>query len=192
MDGEVVGWTARFNPGSTRGLRCAKGPLPSVDGMNIAQVLLIAVIVVLLIGRRFVGQPLRAQSWLIPVGLTVWAGYQLVDQHLTAGDLGFLLVSAVLGLASGAARGVTVHLYPREGVLWMRYRWLTAAVWIASIALRVGLVVGGHLAGVKLSSGSTILLTLGISLIAEVAVVGARAARTGVPIAARQRAVLGG
>jgi hypothetical protein len=159
--------------------------------MNIAQVLLIAAIVVLVIGRRFVGQPLRAQSWLIPVGLTVWAGYQLVDQHLTAGDIGFLLVSAVLGLASGAARGLTVHLYPRDGHLWMRYRWLTAVVWIASIALRVGLVLGGQLAGVKLSSGSTILLTLGISLIAEVAVVGARAARTGVPIAPRQRAVLG-
>jgi hypothetical protein len=159
--------------------------------MDIAQGLPIAVIVVLVIGRRFVGQPLRAQSWLIPVGLTAWAGYQIVDQHLTAGDIGFLLICAVLGVASGAARGLTVHLYPRDGHLWMRYRWLTALVWVASIALRVGLVVGGHLAGVTLSSGSTILLTLGVSLVAEVAVVGARAARTGVPIAARQRAVLG-
>jgi hypothetical protein len=181
----------RFNPGSTLGLRSASAPLPSVDAMNIAQALLIAVLVVLVIGRRFAGQPLRAQSLLIPVGLTVWAGYQLRGAHLTVNDIGFLLISVVLGLASGAARGITVHLYPRDGHLWMRYRWLTAVVWLASIALRVGLVVGAHLAGVGLSSGSTIMLTLGVSLIAEVAVVGARAARTGIPFAPRQRAVVG-
>jgi hypothetical protein len=160
--------------------------------MNAAQLVLIAAIVVLLIGRRFVGQPLRAQSLLIPVGLTAWAGYQLAGQHMTGADLGFLLICAVLGLASGAARGVTVHLYPREGHLWMRYGWLTAAVWVASIALRVGLVAGAHLAGVGLSSGSTILLTFGVSLIAEAGVVGARAARTGLPYAPGRRAMATG
>ena len=159
--------------------------------MNIAQVLLIAALVVLVISRRFAGQPLRAQSLLIPVGLTVWAGYRLVGVHLTGTDIGFLLISGVLGLASGAARAVTVHLYPRDGHLWMRYGWLTAAVWLASIVLRVGLVAGGHLAGVGLSSGSTILLTLGVSLVAEAALVGYRAARTGIPYAASQRTLLG-
>ena len=159
--------------------------------MNIARLLLIAAVVVLLIGRRFAGQPLRAQSLLIPVGLTAWAGYQLVGQHLTAVDIGFLLISAVLGLASGAARGITVRLYPRDGHLWMRYRWLTAVVWLASIALRIGLVAGGHLAGVGLSSASSIIFTLGVSLVAEVALVGYRASRTGIPYAAGQRAVVG-
>jgi hypothetical protein len=160
--------------------------------MNAAQLVLIAAVVVLLIGRRFVGQPLRAQSLLIPVGLTAWAGYQLAGQHASAADLGFLLICAVLGLASGAARGVTVHLYPRDGHLWMRYGWLTAVVWVATIALRVGLVAGAHLAGVGLSSGPTIMLTLGVSLIAEAAVVGARAARTGLPYAPGRRAMATG
>ena len=159
--------------------------------MHIPQLLLIAVVVVLVIGRRFVGQPLRAQSLLIPVGLTAWAGYQLVDQHLTGTDIGFLLICAVLGLASGSARAVTVLLYPRDGHLWMRYGWLTAAVWLASIALRIGLVAGGHLAGVGLSSASSTMFTLGVSLLAEVALVGYRAARTGIPYAARQRTLLG-
>jgi hypothetical protein len=160
--------------------------------MNAVRVVLIAAVVLFVIGRRFAGQPLRAQSLLIPVGLTVWAGYQLVGQHLTATDTGFLLISAILGLASGAARGLTVHLYSRDGHLWLRYRWLTAAVWIASIALRVGLVAAGHLVGVGLSASSTTLFTLGVSLVAEAGVVGARAARTGVPFAPRDRAVTGG
>jgi hypothetical protein len=159
--------------------------------MNIAQLVLIAALVVLLIGRRFAGQPLRAQSLVIPVGLTVWGGYQLAGQHVTATDIGFLLGCAVLGVASGAARGVTVRLYPRDGHLWMRYRWLTLVVWAASIVLRIGLVAGGHLIGVRLSSSSTILLTFGISLIAEAGVIAARAARTGLPYAPGQRSLAG-
>lgn len=178
-----------FNPGSTRGLRCAGAALPSVVAMNAIQLVLIAAVIVLVIGRRFAGQPLRAQSLVIPVGLTAWAGYQLAGVHLTGADIGFLLISVVLGLGSGAARGITVHLYSRDGHLWMRYRWLTAVVWVASIALRVGLVAGGHLTGVGLSASSTILLTLGVSLIAEAGVVGARAAHTGVPYAPGGRAV---
>jgi hypothetical protein len=162
--------------------------------MNALQPVLIVAIVILVIGRRFMGQPLRAQSLLIPVGLTAWAGYQLVGghQHLTGTDIGFLLVCALLGAASGAGRGITVRLYPRDGHLWMRYGWLTAAVWVASIALRAGLVIGGHLAGIGLSTTPTTLLTLGVSLIAEVLVIGARATRTGLPYAAGRRSPVAG
>lgn len=183
---------ARFHPGSTRGLRYPAGPLPSVDGMNAAQILLIVAIVVLVIGRRFMGQPLRGQSLLLPVGVTAWGGYQLAGQHhLTGTEIGFLLLCALLGAASGAGRGITVRLYPREGHLWMRYTWLTAVVWIASIALRAGLVIGGHLAGIGLNTTSTTVLTLGVSLIAEVLVVGARATRTGLPYAPGRRSMAG-
>jgi len=161
--------------------------------MNPVQLVVIVAIVILVIGRRFMGQPLRSRSLLIPVGLTAWAAYQLAGQHhLTGTDVGFVLAGAVLGAASGSGRGVTVRLYPRDGHLWMRYGWLTAAVWAASIALRAGLAVGGHLAGVGLNTTSTTLFTLGISLIAEAFVVGARAARTGLPYAPGRRSTVGG
>jgi hypothetical protein len=161
--------------------------------MNALQLVLIVAIVILVIGRRFMGQPLRAQSLLIPVGLTAWAGYQLINQHhVTGTDIGFLLACALLGAASGAGRGVTVRLYPRDGHLWMRYGWLTAAVWVATIAVRAGLVIGGHLAGIGLSTTPTTVFTLGVSLVAEVLVVGARAARTGLPYAPGRRSTVGG
>jgi len=137
------------------------------------------------------GQPLRAQSLLIPVGVTAWAGYQLIGAHLTGTDIGFLLVCALLGAASGAGRGITVRLYPRDGHLWMRYGWLTATVWAATIALRAGLVIGGHLAGIGLSATPVTVFTLGVSLVAEVLVVGARATRTGLPYAPGRRSTVG-
>jgi hypothetical protein len=159
--------------------------------MNAIQLGLIVAVVVLVIGRRFMGQPLRAQSLLIPVGVTAWAGYRLIGEHLTGTDIGFLLVCALLGAASGAGRGITVRLYPRDGHLWMRYGWLTAAVWAATIALRAGLVIGGHLAGIGLSTTPVTVFTLGVSLVAEVLVVGARATRTGLPYAPGRRSTVG-
>jgi hypothetical protein len=159
--------------------------------MNAFQLVLIVAIVILVIGRRFMGQPLRAQSLLLPVGVAAWAVYQLAGTHLTGTDIGFLLVCGLLGAASGAGRGVTVRLYPRNGHLWMRYTWLTAAVWVGTIALRAGLVIGGHFAGIGLSTTPTTVFTLGVSLIVEVLVVGARATRTGLPYAPGRRATVG-
>jgi hypothetical protein len=160
---------------------------------NYAALVLIPVVIVFVIGRRFAGQPLRSQTPIIPVALTVWAGYNLVKVHLTAIDLGFIAVCLVLGVISGLARGVTVHLYPRDGHLWTRYRWTTAVIWVATIALRVGLVAVGHVAGVGLNETWPTVLTLGVSLVVEAVVVGLRAARTGVPLApGRRAAVIGG
>ena len=73
----------------------------------------------------------------------------------------------------------------RDGQLWQRYRWSTLAVWIAAIALRAGLVVGGRLADVHVATKSLVLV-LGISLVAESALVGWRAAHTGALLAANR------
>jgi hypothetical protein len=159
--------------------------------MNYAALLVIPIVIVFVIGRRFAGQPLRSQSPVIPIGLTVWAGYNLVKEHLTVPDLGFLAVCLVLGVISGLARGVTVHLYAKDGHLWTRYRWTTAVIWVAMIAVRIGLIAGAHVTGLGLDQTWPTMLTLGVSLIAEAGVVGLRAARTGVPLAPGRRAVVG-
>jgi hypothetical protein len=155
--------------------------------MNLIQILLVAAVIIFVIVRRFVGEPLQARSLLIPVGLTIWGGYQLRGHHLSAIDVAFLAVSLIIGLAAGAARAATIQIFTRNGHLWQRYRLATLGVWVALILLRVGLYAGGHAVGVDLASGESILLTLGASLVAETLVVGQRATRTGVPFAPRQR-----
>src|SRR5437667_133194 len=108
--------------------------------------------------------------------------------HVAAMDIGVLALEALLAVAVGATRGATIHLYRRDGQLWQRYRWSTLAVWIAAIALRAGLVVGGRLADVHVATKSLVLI-LGISLVAESALVSWRAARTGVPLAPSRRRI---
>jgi hypothetical protein len=177
----------RFHPGSTWGWRLPEGEIPNFECVSYVWILLIAAIVVLVIGRRFAGEPLRAKSLIIPLALTVWGLSQLRGQHLDAADLALLIVEGVVGLGLGALRGLTIRIYQRDGHLWMRYRWATLGVWVASIAVRFGFVFGAHLVGVHLSGNVASLVPLGASLLAESAVVAQRATRTGIPFAPDRR-----
>src|SRR5579859_2933865 len=156
--------------------------------MSLVQILLIAIVVVAVIVRRFAGAPVRARSLVLPLAIAAYGAYLLRGVHLGAIDVAFLALEAVLGFGVGALRGSTIALYVRDGVLWQRYRWSTLAVWVAAIALRVGLTVGGQLAGVHVAQ-SSLMLVLGLSFVGEGLVVGQRAIRYGAPMAASRRAV---
>jgi len=152
--------------------------------MSILPILLIAGLVVFVIVRRFAGQPVQAKSFVLPLGITVWGLTQLRAVHPGPADLAFLTIEALVAIGVGAARGATIQLYRKAGELWQRYRWTTLAVWLAAIALRAGLVVGGHLMGVHVVTQS-LTFVLGLSFVAESAMVAWRATRAGVPVLAR-------
>jgi hypothetical protein len=152
--------------------------------MNILQILLIAGIIAIVIVRRFAGQPVQAKSSILPLGITVWGLIQLHGAQLTGADVAFLVIEALVAIGVGVARGATIQLYRKAGELWQRYRWTTLAVWLAAIALRAGLVVGGHLMGVHVVTQS-LLFVLGLSFVAEAGLVAWRATQAGVPVLAR-------
>jgi hypothetical protein len=144
--------------------------------MNPLVILAIAVLVIVLIGRRFAGQPLRERSLILPLAITGFGVLQLRTAHFGAVDLTFLAIEVLLGLGVGAVRGLTVRLYERDGQLWQRYQWSTLLAWLVLIGVRVGLAVAARAAGVDIVTGG-ILLVLGLSLVAESLVVQRRAQR---------------
>ncbi len=156
--------------------------------MNIEQMLLIAAAVIYVIAKRFAGSPVGTRSLLIPLGLTAYGVYQLAgDPHafgLTA--VALLVIEAVIAVGAGAARAVTIKLYPHDGHLWQRYTVRTLAVWIGMIALRAGFLVAGHAVGVSLPEAGTILSMFGLSMVVESLLVSRRASATGVAIMPRQ------
>ncbi len=152
--------------------------------MNILQILLIAGLIVFVIVRRFAGQPVQAKSSVLPLGITVWGLIQLRGVHPTGADLAFLAIEALVAIGVGLARGATIQLYRKAGQLWLRYRWTTLIVWLAAIALRAALVVGGHLMGVHVVTQS-LMFVLGLSFVAEAGLVACRATQAGVPVLAR-------
>jgi FtsH-binding integral membrane protein len=137
---------------------------------------------------RMKGQPLQAKRLLIlPAVLTVLGATDLTG-HLTSKDIAFLVASAAISAVLGAARGATIQLYAKDGELWQRYRPITAGLWLMLIVFKLIMMAVAHSAGASAGGGSNgLLLTLGVSLLAEAAIVGPRAVATGLPFAANRK-----
>jgi hypothetical protein len=155
--------------------------------MDFVQILLIAAIVVWIIAKRFSGSPVGGRSLLVPLIMVGYGLVQLDDAHAWGvASVTLLAVEAIVAVAAGVARGVTIELYVRDGHLWQRYRLVTLMVWIGMIALRLGFLAAGHALGASLPETGTILLTFGVSMLIETLVVARRAAATGAAIMPRR------
>jgi hypothetical protein len=151
--------------------------------MNLTSVLIALVVIAFVLVRRFAGMPVDGRRLaLLPVVLTIWGINSLAQGfngtlHAYGTDVGLLVLGALLALGGGLVRGLTVKLYPREGRLWYRYTWITVVVWVGLILLRVlQLTIGGAVGADTSVLAAALPLMLGLSLVGEVAVLGARRA----------------
>src|SRR5262249_25778807 len=151
---------------------------------------IVAGAVIWMIIRRFAGSPVGAKTLALPIALTVYGLVQLDHGrhgHFTATEIGLLAIEALVGVLAGLGRGLTIKLYERDGHLWQRYTVVTLAVWIAMIAVRMGLAAGGHAIGAAVPTGGALTAVFGVSLVIESLVVQKRAFATGVAIMPAQR-----
>jgi hypothetical protein len=146
----------------------------------------VGALVVFMIVRRMMGEPLRARRLLVlPLVVAILGAGQVGHvTHVRAVDVAVLAFEAVFAVAVGVARGATVQVYVREGHVWFRYRWITLALWVAAAVLRFAVREVGVLAG---ANGTllmhTLLFMVALTLAGEACVVGLRALRTGAPFA---------
>jgi hypothetical protein len=146
-----------------------------------SQVLIIAAVVVLIIVKRFAGEPVGSRTLVLPAIMVIY-GISQIHGRLNATDIALLAVELVVALAAGLARGYTIKLFVKDGHLWQRYTLVTLGVWLAMIALRVGFAIGAGALGATITAGATVLVTFGLSMVVETLVVGQRASATGHPI----------
>jgi hypothetical protein len=137
---------------------------------------------------RMQGRPLKARRLIVlPVILAVLGITDLTGSsapHLTPKDIAFLAAGVAISAILGAARGATIQIYPNQGELWQRYSKSTVGLWIALIAAKIVLLAIASSAGASAGGGTNgLLLSLGVSLLAEAAIVGPRAMSTGMPFA---------
>ncbi|MEO6958127.1 MAG: hypothetical protein ABI137_15400 [Antricoccus sp.] len=137
---------------------------------------------------RMQGRPLQARRLLVlPLVLTVLGIFDLTAAsapHLAPKDIAFLAASITLSVVLGAARGATIELYPQQDALWQRYRRSTVALWVVLITLKIVLAAVASFAHAQAGGGTnSLMLSLGLSLLAEAAIVGPRALSTGLPFA---------
>ncbi|MFE3190312.1 hypothetical protein ACFXHA_14965 [Nocardia sp. NPDC059240] len=143
----------------------------------------IAVVLVVVIVRRFTGEPLNARDLFVPPVVLLGIGVlTMTKEHFSALDLTWIVVSGLIGLALGALRGTTITLLTRDGVLWQRYTVWTVGVWLLSlgtstVAGMIGSYLGAH------QDLRPVQLSIGVSLLGEALVIGGRALSTGYPFA---------
>jgi len=157
--------------------------------VNVIEVVLIAAVVILLIGRRFAGTPVGTRSLVVPLILIAYSATQL-HFPITVTDVLLILPELALGVLAGVGRGYTIKLYERDGHLWQRYQLATIAVWIAMIAARIGFETWGHALGAS-NATSVGFAAFGFSFVVESFVVARRAAATGTPLLPRPVRVRG-
>jgi membrane protein CcdC involved in cytochrome C biogenesis len=146
------------------------------------------VVVVLVIGlvvKRFLGEPLNLRDLAVPpVVLTGIGVYHLVDDvHLSGGEIVWVVVASIVGLVFGAVRGLTPKLFVKDGHLWQRYTVWTVVVWVVSAAANFGI---GYLAGLS-AEVRPMTLSIGVSLLGEAVSLGIRGFAAQVPFAPERR-----
>jgi hypothetical protein len=166
-----------------------------MNGDTVLWVGLAIVIVVYVLARRLAGQPISARRlFLLPL---VAAGLGLIElvngapDVIRPIDVELLVLSTLVSIGLGAWRGLTIQVSVRGGYPWQRYTGATVALWAVLILAKIAVTYGGERAGATLTSGTwALLLTLGLSLAAESAVVAPRALATHAPLSPRGRSRL--
>ncbi|GAA1032888.1 hypothetical protein GCM10009557_32850 [Virgisporangium ochraceum] len=139
-------------------------------------IIILGIAVVVVVVRRFLGEPLSARDLLVPpVVLVGLVGSAVVGAApATAVELAWVVSGSIVGLALGAARGWTVRLFVRDGALWQRYGPWTVVVWVGSVAVSAGLGWLAVRGGVR-EEVRPVTLAIGVSLLGELLVLGGRA-----------------
>jgi hypothetical protein len=148
----------------------------------VVYVLLIAFVLFKRMTFHPVGTPKKLFG--LPGVLTLIGASNLSHTHLDGVDIVVTVVAATVSLGGGAARGAVDRFATRDGYLAVRWGAASVTALVATLAVRVLIdIVGVAAGGTSAGSTSSLLFTLGLTLLAEAAVIHLRARSSGVPVA---------
>lgn len=150
---------------------------------TILSVLVALAVVALLVVRRARPRPVAEESFRKPLVLTLVGLFLLRDVVLTAPDVAFLVLTGALALGLGAARGSLVRVHRQGSQLLTSWGPACFGLFGLLVVVRLSLDAGAVPLGVASATvGQSVLFALGLSLLAESAVVATRTQR---PLAVR-------
>ena len=146
-----------------------------MSGANVTNLIIGVAVVALLVSRQLMARRLnenyRLSVILAIVGLVEFANFlkSVHGPHDDGRIIVALVGSLVLAALLGAARALTVRVWRQDdGQLMRQGTWVTAVLWIVSLAVHLGYdeLVAGHIAGTNGGNvgDATIVLYLMITL----------------------------
>jgi putative effector of murein hydrolase len=164
--------------------------------MSSSQVIDVVVAVALvawIIVRQVQPRPVSPRPMLILPLVLVVVGISQVSKaapsghSLTSTDVTWLAVDLAVAVVSGLARAFTIRLYEQGGELWRQGTPVTVVLWLASIAARVVIAILGSHSGAGKTLDDGLLLSFGVSLAVQAALIIWRGQQLGIPFAVRDR-----
>jgi hypothetical protein len=144
------------------------------------EIVLILAAICFVMVRRLIGEPAQAKRMLVlPAVLAVIGLTDVSGQLKTPMAAVFLVATAAISVGIGALRGASVRISQRDGLAFVRYTWVTVVLWAANLVIKFGADVVLKAIDPKDAGAvtSSLLLTLGLGLLVEGAVVLYRALR---------------
>jgi hypothetical protein len=142
-------------------------------------ILVIALIAYVLI-RRTAGQPAQGKKLLILPAVVMVIGFTGLSHTWSPLAVGFLVGTTAISFVIGILRGLSIRLFEKDGVVWMRYTATTVVLWVTNIAIKIAaaavIAVVNPTAAHQESSG--LLISLGMGVLMEGVVVANKAVHT--------------
>ncbi|AMM19437.1 hypothetical protein AX769_03875 [Frondihabitans sp. PAMC 28766] len=139
-------------------------------------ILIIALIAYVLI-RRMAGQPAQGKKLLILPAIIMVIGFTSLSHTWTPTAVAFLVGTTAISFVIGILRGVSIRLFEKDGIVWMRYTGVTVALWVTNIAIKIAAALTiaaiDPVAAHEESSG--LLISLGMGVLMEGVVVAYKA-----------------
>ncbi|QMU74957.1 hypothetical protein GXW83_03445 [Streptacidiphilus sp. PB12-B1b] len=154
---------------------------------GVLEVLLAIAVVVWVIVRQLMGEPLRGKKLIVlPLVLTGVGVLSLTKHgvHPGAADIVCLAVGTAIAVAIGLGQGRSMRLEARDGVLWGRMPARGLLWWVALIGSRLLMTAVAHGMDAKVAASTApLLMVLGANRVGQALAIAPRAMRGPVPFA---------
>ena len=143
-----------------------------MSGANLTNLIIGVLVLVLFLSRQLVTRRLsesyRLSLILAVIGVVEFANFLSGHPHDDGGIAAALVGSLVIAAVFGAVRALTVRVWRESGQLLRKGTWLTAVLWVLSLAAHLGYddLVAGHITGKNGGNvgDATVLLYLVVTL----------------------------
>ena len=157
--------------------------MTAVHSLGPGAIVIAVVALIWVVARQLQARPLVVKTLFVAPAIMAVLGLLLLARGARSGHgltaAGPAWIAADLGLAvvTGVLRAPTVRLFQRDGAVWRQGGPLTIALWVVSVGARVALGVLAAHDGAGAGADTSVLLSLGVSLAAQYAVLSWRVRR---------------
>jgi hypothetical protein len=148
--------------------------------VTLADIGIYLALIVFVVARHMIGRPVgpAGKLFALPVIVVVIGWVDATQGSHKPVDVTFAVAGCALSLALGLARGRANRISVRDGARYVQWTWLSLEMFAANLAV----VAAGEAVA---AAGDSLILSLGLTLLGEAAVVWYRSGRAGQLTSAR-------